>query len=401
MYVVDFCVFCLQLIYIKKMTQTLLLGAGASVPAGIPTANGMVRDIYGKLKTSTHIWPQIGPAIDLVLGGIKFRHAVTDSDPFSEVDIEEVYATLIDLSHRNTNRLAPFIGSWTLDVSNVDSLGLNNRSNLVVSMLEQDLAETHRSVLRNQSTSINLARFRKALDDIFKIIDGRVDYSNFKHAADFILELLIKNVWVENPNKLNYLKPLLESSRVNPMWIATLNYDNSIELLSKELGLSCDIGLSNNRIGVDFDGAANIKLAKLHGSVNWSINENLAIDVGDTTIRNPALIFGLGEKLRVEGPYLDLLLSFRDRLTSTTKLDIYGYSFRDSHVNYLILSWVSQNKNAVINVIDPNLSFESIMDRLDSMLGGSKTVSRAVFSNRMKVHSKSIETWITEGLFNG
>ena len=62
------------------MTITYLLGAGASCPAGIPATNGMVKDIYQKLKDTPFVWPKVGEAIDLVIAGIKFNKAIADSN---------------------------------------------------------------------------------------------------------------------------------------------------------------------------------------------------------------------------------------------------------------------------------------------------------------------------------
>ena len=83
------------------MNNTYLFGAGASCAAGIPATNGMVKEIYQKLKEAHFVWPQIGEAIDLVIAGIKFNKTIADSNPFVEIDIEEIYATLLELSERN------------------------------------------------------------------------------------------------------------------------------------------------------------------------------------------------------------------------------------------------------------------------------------------------------------
>ena len=133
------------------MTITYLLGAGASCPAGIPATNGMVKDIYQKLKDTPFVWPQVGEAIDLVIAGIKFNKAIADSNPFVEVDIEEIYATLLELSERDSNRLAPFIGTWSEKVNAVDQLGLKNRANHVVSQLEYDIQELARDEIKETS----------------------------------------------------------------------------------------------------------------------------------------------------------------------------------------------------------------------------------------------------------
>lgn len=378
------------------MSNTYLFGAGASCAAGIPATNGMVKDIYQKLKETPFVWPQVGEALDLVIAGIRFNKTIADSNPFVEVDVEEIYATLLELSERDSNRLAPFIGAWSEKVNAVDRLGLKNRANHVVAQLEHDIQEISRSMSTSNTRSVNihLGGFRKALDDVFRIIDNKADYSNFDQAASYMLAILIQMVWIEKAESISYLKKFIESSKVNPLWIASLNYDNTIELTAQECGISFDVGLDNQAIGVKFDSEAPIKLAKLHGSVNWALNENLTIDVQNKPVSNPALIFGLNNKLRVEGPYLDLLLSFRDRLSNTKVLNIYGYSFRDPHINYLILSWLSRSQDVKICVVDLALSVEEILERLESSLGKGRSLFRAPVLDRIEVNNVPIESWL-------
>jgi hypothetical protein len=378
------------------MSSTYLFGAGVSCPAGIPATNGMVKEIYQRLKETPFVWPQVGEALDLVIAGIRFNKTIADSNPFAEVDVEEIYATLLELSERDANRLAPFIGTWSEKVNAVDQLGLKNRANHVVAQLEHDIQEISRSMSTSnaRSTSIHLGGFRKALDDVFRIIDNKADYSNFDQAASYMMAILIKLVWVENTDSITYLKKFIQSSKNEPLWIATLNYDNTIELAAHECGLDCDVGLNNPTIGVRFDEDALIKLAKLHGSVNWSLNENLIIDVRNKPVSNPALIFGLSNKLRVEGPYLDLLLSFRDRLSITKILNIYGYSFRDPHINHLILTWLSRSQDVKICVVDLNLSVNDVLERLESSLGKGRSLFRAPVLDRIEVNNVSIESWL-------
>lgn len=59
----------------------------------------------------------------------------------------------------------------------------------------------------------------------------------------------------------------------------------------------------------------------------------------------PAVIFGAGNKLRPDGPYLDLYQEFRGALQQARRVVIIGYSFSDEHVNELLRRWVTSSRS--------------------------------------------------------
>lgn len=165
-------------------------------------------------------------------------------------------------------------------------------------------------------------------------------------------------------------------------------------MAAKSLGIEVDTGLKPNQYGVNFDLPVKIALNKIHGSVNWLLNESLQIEVHDNISPDPALIFGAGNKLRAEGPYLELLLNFRNWLNECNELEICGYSFRDKHINALILSWFSQKPESKIIVIDPCMDFESIANNFDMTLDRGKKIFRSLFSKRFEIKNISAEGWL-------
>ncbi len=107
-----------------------------------------------------------------------------------------------------------------------------------------------------------------------------------------------------------------------------------------------------------------IELLKLHGSVDWSrVRDPRApgapltaatvqrVPLGDMR-SPPVIIFGGGNKLTVDGPFLDLMIAFKQRLEEHTTLVIIGYSFGDLHVNGLIERWLHRSKKRRIIIID-------------------------------------------------
>jgi len=68
---------------------------------------------------------------------------------------------------------------------------------------------------------------------------------------------------------------------------------------------------------------------------------------GDT----PGVIFGAGNKLRPDGPYLDLYSEFRAALAEARQVVVIGYSFRDAHVNEALRRWfLSAQEGSVLRL---------------------------------------------------
>ena len=377
--------------------KLILLGAGASVPAGVPAAKPMFDKIYATLKAEQLFWNLTGPAINLAIAGIQFRNATVDQSPLNQIDIEELYAILRDLANRNLNSLAPFVGSWSQELISVENPNLVGFGNMLADMLELDLYEgINNSFKSARSRDISLPKFRKALDSTLRVIGGEGASNSFINACDAILSLIVSSVWIKDENQVNYLKPLIDSSLKKNLWIASLNYDNAIELAAGKAGISVDLGITKNKAGALFLNNRHISLAKLHGSVDWEITKDLTVDIKGSPINRPALIFGAGNKLKVEGPYLDLLLSFRNQLNVSNHLDVYGYSFRDAHVNHLILSWLSQNDEGSIDVVDPSISKEEIFANINKGLEGGQRIRSELIEKRIEVNRCCIQDWILQ-----
>jgi hypothetical protein len=54
----------------------------------------------------------------------------------------------------------------------------------------------------------------------------------------------------------------------------------------------------------------------------------------------PGIIFGAGNKLRADGPYLDLYVEAMVHLARAHRLIVIGHGWRDFHLNELVRRWV-------------------------------------------------------------
>ena len=346
--------------------RTVLLGAGASIDAGVPMAEKMTEVIYNALtssgSTSTSIRSTSSPvksALDVALGGIKYLQSTQQGKPFQGVGIEDLYATLIELSHRDSNVLAPFVGQWSQAVSSAETVETKHAFEDVTNALERDLS-AHLGENSSRSRSVNLDQLRSTLRRMDAESRTRQYQNIYEDAAKKILNEVVKLTWLGTDKDIDYLLKLVDSGKDKQLRIATLNYDNTIELAASKQGIAIDYGFSGSTFGVEFKVPNSISLNKLHGSANWKFDEHMQITHHKDKCEKPAMIFGAGNKLRAEGPYLDLLLSFRSWLLKCDELEICGYSFRDGHVNAIIRSWVSLNPKSKVIVISPSINWEYI-----------------------------------------
>jgi len=65
----------------------------------------------------------------------------------------------------------------------------------------------------------------------------------------------------------------------------------------------------------------------------------------------PGVVFGAGNKLTAEGPFLELFRTFKLRLEESAELISTGYSFRDKHINELIYGWLNRDKSTKITIV--------------------------------------------------
>ncbi len=195
--------------------------------------------------------------------------------------------------------------------------------------------------------------------------EGRI----FQQTAEEMIRTLAKIVWISDKDKVQYLSPILNLlEQQQRLVIATLNYDNSIELLAENNGKECNTSIDkwSNTGGFDIS-EPGLHLLKLHGSIDWQLDIGYSLDqMPHQTITQipadkvqesnykPAVIFGQRNKLTAEGPFLDLLRAFKEELEKTDVLTIIGYSFRDPHVNVFISQWLNQKSTNRLRVFSKN-----------------------------------------------
>jgi hypothetical protein len=373
--------------------------------------------------------------MNFVIGGLLFQEGVRGNNPLnSGINVEDLFSAVQLLAERNTIEAAPFISSWNSKLDEFDkespySLNLDDliaeiyksvRSEIVdalasnptstelndidrsfenackkilnscknktsLSFSSSDKISPHISkylthVAKNWSSELKKGKPRSshrmgsAFKDAVKKSQPRQGKGRtFSEVNELMIRMLKEFVWIDSPERVAYLHPLMDLTiQRKRQVIASLNYDNSIELAAASRDITCNTCIEEWSKKGSFDiNQAGLHLLKLHGSIDWKWEQNPQaeelllphsiiskvdpVKLNEDEFR-PAVIFGHRNKLTAEGPFLDLLRAFQQELSKSKLLTVIGYSFGDDHINTYISHWLNFNQENCIRIIDPKFS---------------------------------------------
>jgi hypothetical protein len=286
-----------QTITFKKDEVIVLLGAGASVDAGIPHSGAMVERIERAL---TEEWVEFKDLYNYVRSAIFYSDGIQGRfDKQVPYNIERLVVTLDELSRREEHTIYPFIGAW------------NPRLTQVAGDRFEKVSKFKHSILT------------KLRHDWLEIADyGRADY--FKGLINFQKEL-------------NY-----------PLRVFTLNYDLCVEKAYQceynefpERGFDKSRRWKHELLEDTATAQKNLYLYKLHGSIDWTREpETDALIYSDSTSKirpeDGWMIFGTTYKLQYVDPFLFLVYQLRRLSFDAKLLIVIGYGFGDEHINGIL-----------------------------------------------------------------
>lgn len=294
----------------KQNEIIVLLGAGASVEAGIPDSSEMVRRIE-ELVASDSDWKEFRDLYWYIRSSVHYADGL-DGITGDRVlfNIERLVNTLDELRRKERHTLYPFVGAWNP-----------------------------------------------------KLLD--VAGNEFEHVHSFrrkIVEVL-RGRWLQLPmkEKANYYEGLLRFQREYeyPLRVFSLNYDLCVES-------AC--GFRNVQRGFEdrrwdwrlfdetSDDPAPLLLYKLHGSTDWQVDPDGRVTYVDapTTVgpEDVALIFGTSYKLQYVDPFLFLAYELRRWTLDDARVVVaVGYGFGDEHINGIIGQALRQNRERRLLVV--------------------------------------------------
>lgn len=398
------------------MKEMFLLGAGASIEAGVPGAFKMTSSLLEAFETGSY-FARHNRILRFVVGGLLFQRGVIGENPFEGINVEELFNAVQLLAERGTSEIGPFVGSWhpllnELETGAVSTNRLgefleeiykplidafpsrhgpshDSDHDKVDSAIEKFIREGRRfgkspgqaiAEMLGSSLEKLASRFRyrassrlgERFSDLVRESLGSQSGSLFRQTADLMLQHLTEIVWIEDASRVSYLVPLLNYSFQNNAAIATLNYDNVVELSGESAGIAVETGIETwSRIGEFRREADKVWLLKLHGSIDWALSDGprtaerpmpyqviskVTVEKANRQNYRPAVIFGGRNKLTAKGPFLDLLRAFEGELVNCDRLTAIGYSFRDEHINEYISEWLNSRPSRTLRVINPSFS---------------------------------------------
>lgn len=298
---------------------TFLLGAGACIDAGLDDSVKLA----GKLKLYLQekaVEPKNTEATTLlnliyfILGGIRFQWGRQGSNPDQPVNIEQIATAALRLRFRHEDPLAPYVSAWSDRIVHLES--------------QQDGT---------------LERF-----------------------SDVIFARLKE--WLATPpsDKIEYLNRITDfHGKEACISIFSLNYDLLVETALANARRTFINGFREGRWYPDaFSANSDIRLYKLHGSLDWVEDEmygicSLTFDrhakAEDFEIqKSPLLIFGTNAKLTGRDPFLTLVHAFAQQLRSAKVLVSIGYSFSDKYINEIIEQRMRDNLPLRLVLVSPD-----------------------------------------------
>ena len=298
----------------KRNEIILLLGAGASVEAGIPHSNDMVRGIEDAVSGKDPNWSRYQSLYRYIRSSVFYADGLEgvfgDAVPFN---IERLVNVLDELQKKERHTLYPFVGAWNPKL--------------------QDLAG-----------------------------------AEFEHVHSFRNEIIniLRNKWVVLPKRetADYYSGLLrfQGEYEYPLRVFSLNYDLCVEEICGRKNVQTGFSERDwdwRLFDETSDDPAALQLYKLHGSTDWYFTKDGRVSYSDSTssIENDeiALIFGTSYKLQYVDPFLFLAYELRRWTLDIARVIVcVGYGFNDDHINGILQQSLRQNQERkLLAVIGP------------------------------------------------
>lgn len=324
-----------------------LLGAGASVEAGIPISSQMVSKIEG-LINSNDDWKPFKDLYFYLKSSINYSDGIMGK--FDEsFNVERLLIVISEIEKREGNIMYPFIGSWNIRLL--------------------DLAGTNFE---------NITKFQK-------LIRGQL------------------NNWVriKNYENASYYEAFdsLQSEIAGLIKVFTLNYDLCFErILGKQKVI--EVGFNKGTKDWHYSNFENPEgkhffLYKLHGSIDWyqKNNDDTKFYISDDPVEKPELIFGIQHKMTSVDPYFFYSSELRKACFNDARLIVViGYSFADEYVN-MILSQALKTKDFLKILSVGPLGDSNTIEKEQNAIAGKLKIANV---NQILVENKTAGVFMTE-----
>lgn len=322
---------------LREDSILFLLGAGASVDAGIMHAKAMTEDIEKKVLHDKD-FKEFHDLYSYLKSSIIYQRGLEGMFADQSANIEELLDVLSEINQKHKNKLYPFIGGWNIHLLKVAGDEFDK-----IERLDRNIRE-----------------------ELFKWIN----ISNYDAASYFTgLKTLVSDVG-------------------SAIRVFTLNYDICVEKALSKTELNIELGFNGQRQweAAKFDVNENtdigVYLYKLHGSIDWKRNKNGILTLCDTPQPSPELIFGTAAKLSSIDPYLFYVHELRKYSLSEALryIVIVGYSFSDDYINTLISQALTRSEYLKVLVVSPASDASYERGRISKCLGVNE--DQVIYENK-------------------
>jgi hypothetical protein len=369
---------------------TFLLGAGASMPAGMP---GTVA-ITQRVLDGNDVWRHSDQRFYL------------DNPPPSR-PVSPPQAGDVQSACEFAQELADVAEKFFARTGTARPVNYEDISYLARQIADCLIGEYENPALMAQ-IELLAAKFTAGdLGLLQQLADMTADY-----VTDVVCGLLGSHG--RSPDCLEMVVEACADTTIAPVDVATLNHDTLLEVGLRQAGVAFGDGFARQygevMLWADLWADGLPRLFKLHGSLDWI---RLAIDEGDGHyqaevralkpdiyhLRGPAgqlLGFPLndGRPLLLVGTFNKLYdysggvvgdqhARFRARLKETTRLVVAGYGFGDKGINRMVIDWLMSPGDKRLVVIHPDPSAlassarPAISDKWSSLAGNERLVAIA------------------------
>jgi len=254
------------------------------------------------------------------------------------------------------------------------------------SLLEK-LEKRHKERPNLETLIEDLRNLQSAIDittDVGKVSNElRASAAQAKRLHDLLMSHVIKTCErFHQRRSIRAYRSLLALMEIKSVWFFTTNYDRILEFCCE----MCDIPYSDGFVKekdepfsvwkVSFDRP--LKIAKLHGSINWFRDESdpdavIKLDephpfpssefnIGYKNLRlRTSIIIPTFEKYISEFPFLDLEMKFNEAIREAKICFVVGSRLRDLHLRNLLLRNLERLVVIVVS-LDPELVKRVLMD---------------------------------------
>lgn len=358
----------------KKKKLVCLLGSGFSIPVGMPSTNEITKNILtgNSISRNQESIYYLGnpmfsedPAVPMIRN---FISALVE-------EIESYYGRIEDfrMSYEDIFQIADEIYS-----------SLCGRFyNPAVMPLANKIAP---SILKIRCTLPGSSLFENNWNV------EKVAWETINYIRDMVWGFLYRASKAVNRRDLKYLDGFINFCKdpdFSPIEIFTLNHDTILELafnrghISYTDGFKKEIG--GNRIWDPLlftNNKANVRIMKLHGSIDWFSLYNSAAnrkdmfcvdingfkyvdkvylenEVAFAPKHHPNILTGTYNKILEYpfGVYIDLVYRFHQVLKESECIVVCGYGLRDMGINAILLTWLFKNDANRIILIEPYFDY--------------------------------------------